>query len=117
MLQSFKINVIGNVHLFNLYLPLILRGSTKKIIALSTGMADIDLQRDYKLATSAPYSISKTALNMAVAKFHAQYADQGVLFLALCPGLVDTGTYDDGEFSSISLFLTLPHRHFLLLPT
>jgi NAD(P)-dependent dehydrogenase (short-subunit alcohol dehydrogenase family) len=97
MLECFKVNVIGNVHLFNLYLPLVLRGQTKKIITLSTGMADMDLTRDYKLVLAAPYSISKVAANAATAKFHAQYADQGVLFLNICPGVVDTGVYDGGK--------------------
>ncbi|KAI1747825.1 NAD(P)-binding protein [Xylaria castorea] len=91
MLECFKVNVLGNVHLFNLYLPLILKGRAKKVITISSGMGDINLAREYKLALSAPYSISKTAMNAATAKFHAQYADQGVLFLNICPGVVDTG--------------------------
>ncbi|KAI3327808.1 NAD(P)-binding protein [Xylariaceae sp. AK1471] len=95
MLESFKTNVIGNVHLFNLYLPLILKGHTKKIITISSGMADLDLTRDYKLILGAPYTISKVAMNAATAKFNAQYADQGVLFLNICPGVVDTGVFDD----------------------
>ncbi|KAI0466380.1 NAD(P)-binding protein [Xylaria cf. heliscus] len=93
MLECFKVNVIGNVHLFSVYMPLILKGRAKKIITLSSGMADIGLAREHKLILSAPYSISKTAMNAATAKFHAQYADQGVLFLNICPGAVDTGVY------------------------
>ncbi|KAI8945237.1 NAD(P)-binding protein [Xylaria longipes] len=94
MLDSFRTNVIGNVHLFNLYMPLILKGRAKKVITISSGMGDIGLAREYKLALGAPYSISKTAMNATTAKFHAQYADQGILFLNICPGVVDTGVYD-----------------------
>ncbi|GAP83623.1 putative short chain dehydrogenase protein [Rosellinia necatrix] len=94
MLDSFRTNVIGNVHLFNLYLPLVLRGGAKKVIAISSGMADTALARDWKLVLSAPYSASKTAMNAVAVKFHAQYADRGVLFLSICPGSVDTGVYD-----------------------
>ncbi|KAH8160034.1 hypothetical protein CIB48_g8222 [Xylaria polymorpha] len=90
LLESFKVNVIGNIHLFNVYIPLILKGREKKVITISSGFGDIDLTRDYKLGLSAPYAISKTAMNIAAVKFHAQYADQGVLFLNICPGVVDT---------------------------
>ncbi|KAJ0163214.1 putative oxidoreductase [Colletotrichum tanaceti] len=91
LLQAFKVNVVGNVHLFNLYIPLVLRGDVKKVITLSSGMADIDLINQYRLYNLAPYSISKGAVNIAVSKFHAQYASHGVLFMGICPGLVETG--------------------------
>ncbi|KAI0441039.1 NAD(P)-binding protein [Xylaria telfairii] len=91
MLECFKVNVIGNVHLFTVYMPLILKGREKKAITISSGLGDIDLTREYKLGLGAPYAISKTAMNQTAAKFHAQYADQGVLFLNICPGVVDTG--------------------------
>ncbi|KAI1152955.1 NAD(P)-binding protein [Nemania diffusa] len=95
LLECFKVNVIGNVHLFNIYIPLILKGRAKKIITLSSGLADLELSRKFKLDLSAPYTISKAAMNATTAKFHAQYADRGVLFLNICPGTVDTGVYDD----------------------
>lgn len=43
-----------------------------------------------KLANAAPYAISKAALNIMVAKLGAEYEEQGILFISLCPGLVDT---------------------------
>ncbi|WYZ45024.1 hypothetical protein EsH8_VIII_000340 [Colletotrichum jinshuiense] len=91
LLKSFKINVVGVIHLFNLYLPLILKGDVKKVIAISSGMADTDLVNQYHIDVGAPYSISKGAMNVAVSKFNAQYAKDGVLFLGICPGIVDTG--------------------------
>ncbi|CRK44605.1 hypothetical protein BN1723_006198 [Verticillium longisporum] len=78
LIYSFKVNAVGPVHLFNLYLPLILKGDAKKAIAITSGMADLDLINDYRIDVAGPYSISKGALNVAVSKFHAQYADQGV---------------------------------------
>ncbi|KAG7149601.1 Short chain dehydrogenase virK like protein [Verticillium longisporum] len=95
LIYSFKVNAVGPVHLFNLYLPLILKGDAKKAIAITSGMADLDLINDYRIDVAGPYSISKGALNVAVSKFHAQYADQGVLFMGICPGTVETGHYDD----------------------
>ncbi|KAH6876624.1 hypothetical protein B0T10DRAFT_552471 [Thelonectria olida] len=91
LLESFKVNVVGNIHLFNSYMPLILKGNVKKVITLSTGMADLDLVNKFELAIAAPYAISKVGVNAAVAKYNAEYGKDGVLFLAISPGLVDTG--------------------------
>ena len=65
MLDLVKANVIGNIHLFNLTIPLVLRGEAKKVIAISTGMADVDLTAKFDLTDGVLYSISKAALNMA----------------------------------------------------
>ena len=107
LLDSFKINVVGNIHLFNLYLPLILKGSAKKVVALSTGMSDTDFVAKYDVVVAAPYSISKAAMNLAVAKYSAEYAKDGVLFLSISPGYVDTGNSSNREYSSPrQLYLT-----------
>lgn len=89
--NQFRTNVVGNVHLINLFLPLILKGNVKKIIVLSSGMADLEPTRIYNLYENPPYGIAKAALNMAVAKFSAEYAKHGVLFMSISPGVVDTG--------------------------
>ncbi|CAI4213615.1 unnamed protein product [Parascedosporium putredinis] len=68
-----------------------IEGRAKKVIALGSGLADTHLTAKYRLDLGSPYSMSKAALNMLVAKYHASYADQGVLFLSISPGLVDTG--------------------------
>jgi NAD(P)-dependent dehydrogenase (short-subunit alcohol dehydrogenase family) len=99
LLTSFKVNVVGNIHLFNLYVPLLLKGQAKKAVTLSTGMADPDFVSKFSISVSAPYSISKAAVNLAVSKFDAQYRKDGVLFMAISPGMVDTGHYDDGQIS------------------
>ncbi|GAM42497.1 short chain dehydrogenase [Talaromyces pinophilus] len=95
MHQHFESNVMGNINLFNLFVPLIRNGNLKKVVAISTGLSDLDLIRKLRIANAAPYSITKAALNMVVAKFHAQYADEGILFMAICPGSVATGNFDN----------------------
>ncbi|KAL5354874.1 hypothetical protein ACLOAV_000965 [Pseudogymnoascus australis] len=92
LITHFRINTIGAVHLFNAFVPLILNGRAKKVIAISTGISDpkMTLKADIYQATS--YAISKAALNMVVAKFSAVYREKGVLFMAICPGAVDTGS-------------------------
>jgi len=89
---QFNTNVVGVVHTINAFLPLLRRGTTKKVITLSSGMGHTELVLKSGLSNQAPYAISKAALNMAVAKYAAEYKAEGFLFLAISPGLVDTST-------------------------
>ncbi|KZL75132.1 hypothetical protein CT0861_08276 [Colletotrichum tofieldiae] len=95
LLDSFKTNVVGNVHLFNLAMPLLGRGRVKKVVTVSSGMSDLEFISKSGIEVAAPYSISKAAMNTAVAKFSAQYAQDGLLFFSISPGVIDTGLYDD----------------------
>lgn len=72
-------------------MPLILKGRAKKVIAISTGGSDTEMTLKPDMYQATAYSISKAALNMAVAKFSAAYREKGVLVMAICPGAVDTG--------------------------
>lgn len=92
--QLFQTSVVGNIHLFNLFLPLVLKGKVKKVIALSSGHGDLDLINNLEIENSALYAASKAALNVVVAKFNAQYKKAGVLFVSISPGVV---AVDHGE--------------------
>ncbi|KAI1812659.1 hypothetical protein GGS20DRAFT_556997 [Poronia punctata] len=91
--KSFDINVVGNIHLINLFMPQILKGETKKVVCLTSGLADLDFTNDYEVYNEPAYSISKSAMNMAIGKFNAQYKSQGVHFLSVCPGMVEVGMH------------------------
>ncbi|KAH7380059.1 hypothetical protein BKA66DRAFT_132569 [Pyrenochaeta sp. MPI-SDFR-AT-0127] len=91
LIGMFRTNVVGNIHLFNLFMPLILKGDIKKVITLSSGMADLEAVRTFGFVEGGAYAISKAAMNMAVGKFSAEYSKDGVLFLSICPGVVETG--------------------------
>ncbi|OOQ91861.1 putative short chain dehydrogenase (AtsC) [Penicillium brasilianum] len=93
--KCFKVNVVSNIHLFNLFTPLILKGGAEKVIAISSGQAALDVIPKLGIEVAALYFISKAGLNTAVAKFSAQYAKEGVLFMSICPGMVDTGHFVD----------------------
>ncbi|KAM7183489.1 hypothetical protein V8F20_012608 [Naviculisporaceae sp. PSN 640] len=94
--ECFQTNVTGNVHLFNVFLPLVKKSPTKKVIALSTGLADLDLTNAVDIKVGSLYAASKAALNIVIAKFAVQYSKKdGVLFLALSPGVVDVGRNDN----------------------
>ncbi|KAJ5201750.1 uncharacterized protein N7498_006413 [Penicillium cinerascens] len=93
--QLLQTNVVGNIHLFHLFHPLIMKGKVKKVITISSGMADLDLINDCDVDIGALYAASKAAMNVIVAKFSAQYKKDGVLFLSISPGLVEVGLYAD----------------------
>lgn len=81
------------MHLFNLFLPLVRKGQVKKVITISTGMADLDLINNCEVDIAGLYAASKAAMNVIVAKFNAQYKKDGVLFLSISPGLVEVGRF------------------------
>lgn len=105
-LYAFKANVIGNVHLFNLYLPLVLKGQAKKVITISSGLGDLEITTKYSLATGGPYATSKAAMNLVNAKFGAEWSEKGVLFLCISPGVVDNGSMANSKNPSLSLLST-----------
>jgi NADP-dependent 3-hydroxy acid dehydrogenase YdfG len=92
--EAWQINVVGNMHLINLFLPLVLKGKVKKVIALTSGHADLDLINNFEAETSTIYAATKAALNVIIAKFNAQHKKAGVLFVSLSPGVVETGQFD-----------------------
>jgi NAD(P)-dependent dehydrogenase (short-subunit alcohol dehydrogenase family) len=99
LMHLLRVNVVGNIHLFSAFIPLIRQGQAKKVIAISSGQAALEMIPKLQIELSSLYAISKAALNTAVAKFSAQYNKEGILFMSICPGLVDTGRYDDGMYS------------------
>ena len=96
MRELFNVNVIGNIHLFNLFLPLILKGQTKKIIVIASAWADMEWTNKYDLTPGSLYGASKAAMNLITSKYSAQYKKEGVLFLSISPGMVEVGLYDGG---------------------
>lgn len=57
-------------------------------------MGDPDFVAELEIDVAAPYAISKAVLNMAVAKFHAEYKKDGILFMGISPGVVATSAFD-----------------------
>jgi len=90
MTSFFKTNVIGVVHTINAFLPLLRAGEMKKCIIISSGMGSVRFVLNNNMTFAPGYSVSKAALNLAVAKLAVQYKEDGVVFLSISPGLVKT---------------------------
>ena len=86
-------------------MPLVHCGIAKKVVAISSGMGDVDFVNQLELDVAASYAISKAGLNMAVAKYNAIYKGDGILFMGICPGSVDTegGRAKIGEFHFLNV--------------
>lgn len=96
-IKVMRTNVLGNIHLFNSFMPQVLKGKVKKVITISSGMGDMDFVKDYEISMAYLYSASKSAMNMIAAKYSAQYKQDGVLFLSICPGMVDVGHFETSK--------------------
>lgn len=102
LIDSFSINVIGLINTVNAFISGVCKGQAKKVIAITSGMGDIGFVNELELDIAPSYAISKAGVNMALAKYSAIYKQEGILFLGICPGSVDTDALNAGnrEFSS-----------------
>ncbi len=82
-----------------------MKGKVKKVIAISSGHADLDFINNLEMENSALYAASKAALNVIVAKFNAQYKKDGVLFLSISPGMVEVGHFANGTYPLFSIWI------------
>lgn len=87
----FKVNVTGVIKTINAFMPLIRKGNIKKVVVISSMAGDCDMINQFNFDVTGPYAMSKSAVNTAVALLSAIYKKEGVLFLAMGPGVVDTG--------------------------
>ena len=108
--KGWKTNVVGVIYAINAFLPLVKKGTVKKVMALSTGLADDGITRQYGVWESPTYAINKAALNTAIAKYAARYATEGFFFLSISPGMVDTGHgMPDGSELPVKFGKYAPH--------
>jgi NAD(P)-dependent dehydrogenase (short-subunit alcohol dehydrogenase family) len=88
--SSLETDVFGPIFLTNALLPLIERGTEKKIIFMTSGMADISLIKEAGIPYAVAPAAGKAAMNVVAAKYAVELAEKGVKTLALSPGWVDT---------------------------
>lgn len=81
-----EVNLLGAVKVSESFLPHILRGAEKKIVAISSSLGSISTTRGGNHA----YRTSKAALNMAMRSMAMDLKDRGVIVAPLSPGIVDT---------------------------
>jgi NAD(P)-dependent dehydrogenase (short-subunit alcohol dehydrogenase family) len=84
--RMFETNTIGALLVTQIFLPLLRKSESGRIINVSSGAGQLS-----DMGTWAPaYSISKTALNGVTSQFAAALADSNIAVNSVCPGWVKT---------------------------
>ena len=81
-----KVNLIQQINTINAFLPLIRKGTEKKLIYISSGHADIPIIRTCEIPIMMGYAVSKGAGNIVMAKYAAELKGEGIKTLAMSPG-------------------------------
>ncbi|KFZ19508.1 hypothetical protein V502_03620 [Pseudogymnoascus sp. VKM F-4520 (FW-2644)] len=103
LVDSFSINVVGLINTVNAFISGVRKGQVKKVIAITSGMGDIGFVNELELDIAPSYAISKAGVNMALAKYSAIYKKEGILFLGICPGSVNTDALNAGNLNEEDL--------------
>ena len=96
-------NVLGLIRSVNVFLPLLRKGTQKKIVVIGTEMGDIDVVWKARVSGVAAYGVTKAAEHMVATKYAAELEPEGFTVVSLSPGMVDvsgTATEQSGCFSS-----------------
>lgn len=89
MFTQFKVNTLGAIHSVDAFLPLLRKGSAKKIIIISSGGGERDVVWKARVAELASYGVTKSAENMVMTKYAALLEPEGFVVVAISPGNVD----------------------------
>ncbi|KAJ6445897.1 emp24/gp25L/p24 family protein [Purpureocillium lavendulum] len=71
-------------------LPLLRKGTMKKVVNLSSTLGSIGMAATFHLSPSPAYKISKAALNMLTVQYALSLADEGFTVITISPGWVKT---------------------------
>ncbi|KAF2730489.1 NAD(P)-binding protein [Polyplosphaeria fusca] len=92
--KSMATNAAGVLYTINAFLPLVRAGNVKKVVVLGSGLGDYDSTFKWDIEFGVPYSMSKAAVNLLIAKYGAELKGEGFTFLSLSPGMVMTRAED-----------------------
>ncbi|EYE92425.1 SDR family oxidoreductase [Aspergillus ruber CBS 135680] len=99
--STFKTNVTSAHLVTAAFLPLLKKGSLKKVANISTTLGSIETSSHYALFPVPAYKVSKAALNMLTVQYAQSFAEQGFTFLAISPGWVRTNLGGDAADLSV----------------
>ncbi|GME46065.1 short chain oxidoreductase [Neofusicoccum parvum] len=96
--KVFSINVTGVQYVSTAFLPLLRKGSLKKVINISSTLGSITTAPTYRFHPVPAYMVSKAALNMLTVQWSLTLESEGFTVVALSPGWIKTdlgGSYAD----------------------
>ncbi|KAI0334277.1 NAD-P-binding protein [Cubamyces sp. BRFM 1775] len=95
--DAFKVNALGVIHSISTLLPLLRRGTEKKIVVLNTEGASPTLTLRSGAADVAAYCTTKAATAMITAKYATGLGHEGFVVVSMAPGLVNTSATAGAE--------------------
>ncbi|KZO97702.1 NAD(P)-binding protein [Calocera viscosa TUFC12733] len=94
--ETLTVNAVAPFVLLQALLPLMMKGSERKALFISSRQASFELTQHASKSALAPeswhpdYNMSKAALNMAVLKFGQELKDDSFILIPMSPGWVRT---------------------------
>ncbi|KAI7778854.1 hypothetical protein LA080_001545 [Diaporthe eres] len=88
--ETLNTNVVGVNNVIAALLPLVRQGNLKKVINITSTMGSLAMSPYFQQQPTPAYKVSKTALNMLTVQYAEAFRDEGVTFVAICPGWVKT---------------------------
>ncbi|OKP10351.1 hypothetical protein PENSUB_4198 [Penicillium subrubescens] len=88
--ESLAINVFGVHRVTQAFLPLLQRGSLKKVANITTSLGSITLAAAAHYLPAPAYKISKATLNALTVQYALDYEKEGFAFVAIAPGWLKT---------------------------
>jgi len=85
--EAFETNVLGVVRVTRAFVPLLEKGTSPRIVNISSGAGSVTAKTDYGYYA---YAASKAALNMLTRGLAAEFRPRGICVVAMTPGWVKT---------------------------
>ncbi|KAI2620855.1 short chain dehydrogenase reductase [Xylaria nigripes] len=88
--ESLTINVMGVHWVTREFLPLLQKGTQKKVVNMTTTFGSTTMAQENAYYPAPAYKISKAAANALTVQYAVEYEKEGFSFIALSPGWLKT---------------------------
>ncbi|KAI4236557.1 MAG: hypothetical protein L6R40_006113 [Gallowayella cf. fulva] len=88
--ETFNANVASVHNVTSAFLPLLRKGSQKKVFNISSTAGSLTVARKYQPMPIPAYKVCKAALNMLTVQYALSMEEEGFTFIAICPGWLRT---------------------------
>ena len=92
-----QVNFFGIKFSMDVFLPLLRAAPTKKIINISSALADIEFLRRTDSMSLTAYACSKASMNVLTTQYANIFANDGFICVSMSPGFVNTVETNPGK--------------------
>jgi len=120
MEASVATNVLGTMFITNCLVPLLKKGSLRKLITISSGNAVRNVVKDCNTANNVTYASTKATLDHIMLMYSIELKTDGIVVLGVSPGWVNTSGKECMSLAFILFFhslLCIENTYNMLVPT